>query len=167
MTVIKTALVAAFLAGAAALPGGALAADAVQDNQVAPPPPPGKGEVVFFRRGTFVGAAISCAVHENGTKLTSLPPGHYAVVVADPGTHAYTVQSEAKDTLNVDVEAGEIQYASCHVKMGIIAGRPVLNPATEAEFKGHKYKLVESKAPAEPATPASAPAAPATPAPTQ
>ena len=156
MTVIKAALMAAFLAGAAALPGGAMAADAVPDTQVVPPPPAGKGEVVFFRSGTIVGAAISCAVHENGTKLTSLPPGHYAVVVADPGKHAFTVQSEAKDTLNVDVEAGEIQYASCHVKMGIMAGRPVLNPATEAEFKGHKYKLVEPKTPAAPATPAPA-----------
>ncbi len=160
MTVIKVALMAAFLAGAAALPGSAIAADAVADTQTAPPPPAGKGEVVFFRSGSIMGAAISCAVHENGAKLSSLPPGHYAVIVADPGKHAYTVQSEAKDTLNVDVEAGEIQYASCHVKMGIVAGRPVLNPATEAEFKGHKLKLVEPKAPA-------APAAAATPAPAQ
>lgn len=166
MTVIKAALMAAFLAGAAALPGGAIAADAVVDNQVAPPPPAGKGEVVFFRSGTFVGSAISCAVHENGKKLSSLPPGHYAVIVADPGKHAYSVQSEAKDTLNVDVEAGEIQYASCHVKMGIMVGRPVLNPATEAEFKGHKYKPVDPNVLAAPAESA-APTAPASPGVTQ
>lgn len=126
----------------AAKPEAAPAADAV----VIPAPPKGKGEVVFFRSGTIMGAAISCAVNENGKKISSLPPGDYVVVVADPGKHSYTVESEAKDTLTLEVEPDEVQYATCHVKMGIMAGRPVLQPAKEAEFKAKNLKMVaESK----------------------
>jgi hypothetical protein len=114
----------------------ALAAD---DAPLAiPAPPKGKGEVVFFRPGTIMGAAISCAVHENGTKVSSLPRGHYVVVVAEPGKHTYSVQSEAKDELTLEVEPDEIQYAQCHIKMGIMAGRPDLRPSTEVEFAGMK-----------------------------
>lgn len=130
-------------------------------TQVVPAPPAGKGEVVFFRSGTLIGGAISCAVHENGAKVSSLPPGHYFVLAAEPGKHAYSVKSEATDTLNVQVESGEVQYVSCHVKMGIVAGRPVLGPASEADFKAKSLKEVDASkiAPA-----ASAPTAPATPA---
>ncbi len=107
-----------------------------------PVPPAGKGEVVFFRSGTFIGSAISCAVSENGQKVSSLPPGDYFIAVAEPGKHTYLVSSEATDRLTVQVEADEIQYASCHIKMGIMAGRPALAPESEAAFKAKKYKLV-------------------------
>ena len=40
--------------------------------------------------------------------------------------------------MNLEVEADEIQYASCHIKMGIMAGRPVLAPQTAAEFQAAK-----------------------------
>ncbi|KUR79975.1 hypothetical protein AQZ50_03755 [Novosphingobium sp. Fuku2-ISO-50] len=135
-----------------------LAEDAAQ--QVVPAPPAGKGEVVFFRSGTLIGAAISCAVHENGAKVSSLPPGHYFVLAAEPGKHAYSVKSEATDTLNVQVESGEVQYVSCHVKMGIMAGRPVLGPASEADFKAKSLKAVDASKTAPAASAPTAPAAP-------
>jgi hypothetical protein len=161
MTALARLALLGMLAAAPAVPAWA-ADDAAPATEV-PAPPAGKGEVVFFRSGTIMGSAISCAVHENDAKLSSLPPGHYAVIVADPGKHAYAVRSEATDTLNVQVESGEIQYVSCHVKMGIMAGRPVLTPATAEEFKGKKYKLVEPDKNAKPTNTAStsAPAAPA------
>ena len=108
------------------------------------PPPEGKGQIVFFRRGG-IGPLISCAVSENGARVSRLPPGKYFVHVTTPGAHSYTVSSEAKDTLNVEVESGETQFAKCNIRMGILAGRPNLAPSNKEEFdKGAgKLKLVE------------------------
>jgi hypothetical protein len=133
---------------AAALAALASPAIAAEPAPVAPTaiaaPPEGKGQIVFFRRGG-IGPLISCAVSENGARVSRLPPGKYFVLVTTPGAHSYTVSSEAKDTLNLEVEAGETQYAKCNIRMGIVAGRPNLAPSTKEEFdKGAgKLKLVE------------------------
>lgn len=107
-----------------------------------PTPPAGKAQMVFFRKGGMVGAAISCAVSEAGSKVSSLPPARFFVVVTEPGRHTYTVSSEAKDELFVDLKAGETQYAKCSVAMGIMAGRPKLEVATAAEFTSKMWKSV-------------------------
>lgn len=110
--------------------------------------PEGKGKIVFFRKGGFVGSAISCAVHEKGEKLTSLPPGKFAVLYAEPGIHEYSVKSEATDTLRLEIEPGETYYSKCNIQMGIMAGRPNLSPSDKAGFDAMSAKLkpVESKA---------------------
>lgn len=105
------------------------------------PPPAGKGQVIFFRKGGLVGAAISCATHENGQKLSSLPPGRYHVHIAEPGIHEYSVKSEATDTLRMEVEPGETYFAKCAIGMGIMAGRPNLSPSDAATFSGMYAKL--------------------------
>lgn len=115
------------------------AADVVEG--IVPAPPKGKGQVVFFRKGGFVGSAISCAVHENGAKLTRLPPGKYHVHVAEPGIHEYSVRSEATDTLRLEVEPDETYFAQCTITMGIMAGRPNLSPTDQATFFGMSAKL--------------------------
>jgi hypothetical protein len=104
---------------------------------VLPAPPEGKGQIVFFRPGGM-GFAIGCSVNENGEKISSLGAGKYFILVTDPGTHEYTVKSEAKDTLALLVEEGETQYASCKIKMGIIVGRPDIRPASEGDFRNEK-----------------------------
>lgn len=109
-----------------------------------PAPPAGKGQVVFFRNSAM-GLAVSCAVNENGAKVSSLPPGQYFVLVAEPGKHSYMVSSEAKDVLTLEVEPDETQFAICKIKMGIMAGRPTLIPATEAIFREHGYKMVKEE----------------------
>lgn len=110
------------------------------------PPPQGKGQIVFFRRGGG-GALVSCAVSENGARVSRLPPGKYFVHVTTPGQHAYTVSSEATDTLNLEVEEGETQFAKCNIRMGIMVGRPNLAPSAKEEFdKGAaKLKPVEAQ----------------------
>jgi hypothetical protein len=102
------------------------------------------GQVIFFRKGGMVGAAISCAVHEGEAKLTSLPPGHFAVVQVVPGVHTFLVKSEASDSIRVDIQQGQTLYASCHPTMGIVAGRPKLEMSDKATFFaiGHKLKPV-------------------------
>jgi hypothetical protein len=100
-----------------------------------------KGQVVFYRKGTMIGAAISCAVHEDGKKLTSLPPGHFAAIEVAPGVHDFTVQSEAKDEMRVDVQAGQVYYAECTIGMGFAAGHPHLNLSDHDRFFAKSMKL--------------------------
>lgn len=132
-------------AGLAAAP--ALAAEKSDDKDpavVIPPPPAGKGQIVFYRTGSIMGAAMGCSVNENGQKISSLGAGRYFLLVTEPGRHEYTVKSEAKDVLALEVEADETQYAKCRIKMGIMAGRPDLRPSTEAEFvKAGTDRLVD------------------------
>jgi hypothetical protein len=104
---------------------------------VLPVPPAGKGQIVFFRSGTIMGAAMGCSVNESGQKVSSLGVGRYFVMVTEPGRHEFTVKSEAKDVLALEVEPDETQFASCSIKMGLMAGRPDIKPATEAEFREH------------------------------
>lgn len=100
-----------------------------------PAPPAGKGQIVFYRTGTIMGAAMGCSVNEKGQKISSLGAGKYFILVTEPGRHEYTVKSEAKDVLALEVEADETQYAMCKIKMGLMAGRPDLRPSTEADFR--------------------------------
>lgn len=135
------------LAGAAAL-SLVLGTAAVAGDKAPvriPPPPAGKGQIVFYRTGTIMGAAMGCAVNEKGQKISSLGSGKYFILVTDPGRHEYMVKSEAKDVLALEVEEGETQYAMCKIKMGIMAGRPDLRPSTEADFiKAGTDRLVDA-----------------------
>ncbi len=101
---------------------------------------------MFYRTGTIVGSAMGCAVNENGQKISSLGAGRYFILVTEPGRHEYSVKSEAKDVLALEVEADETQYAMCKIKMGIMVGRPDLRPSTEADFiKSSTDRLVDAE----------------------
>jgi hypothetical protein len=141
MNRIKTALAASALAITSA---PLYAADAPAAPIAIPKPPAGKGQIVFFRPGGM-GFAVGCSVNENGQKVSSLGAGRYFIMVAAPGRHEFSAKSEAKDTLALEVEADETQFASCKIKMGIMVGRPDIRPATEADFrKNEKLKLVDA-----------------------
>lgn len=110
-----------------------------------PAPPAGKGQIVFFRPGG-TGFAIGCSVNEKGQKVSSLGAGKYFIMVTEPGRHEFTVKSEAKDVLALEVEADETQYATCKIKMGILVGRPDIRPSTEAEFRAARnLKMVDAE----------------------
>jgi hypothetical protein len=102
---------------------------------------PATGKLVFFRKGGLFGAAISCAVFENGVKVSSLSPGKYFEIDATEGVHQYSVRSETTDTLRIEVEGGETYYNECSIGMGIMAGRPNLAPVDEARWNEKKAKL--------------------------
>ncbi len=104
-------------------------------------PPEGKGLVVFFREKKFAGSAIRYKVREGTTELGTLLSGGYFVHVAEPGAHAYTVHSEAKDVMNLEVEAGETYFVIGGITMGFMAGRPNLSPSDQAVFDSMKTKL--------------------------
>lgn len=108
-------------------------------------PAEGKGQIVFFRPSKFTGAAIGFKVREGEVELGKLRSGKYFVANVEPGTHQYTVHSEAKDVLTMEVEAGETYYVQGTITMGFMAGRPNLSPSDKATFDGmaDKLKLAE------------------------
>ena len=133
---IALALLAATVAAVPAAPAAAAEKAEKKAAKVGPaidPPPPGMGQVVFYR-SSMMGALISCKVREDGKVVNRLPPGKYFVHQTTPGAHEYTVKSEAKDKLRVEVEEGETQYVRCAIGMGIGLGRPNLSPQDRADF---------------------------------
>ncbi|UBB25805.1 DUF2846 domain-containing protein [Pseudoxanthomonas japonensis] len=108
-------------------------------------PEAGKGQIVFFREKKFAGAAVNYIVREGETELGKLSSGSYFVVAVEPGAHAYTVHSEAKDVLNLEMEAGETYYVIGGITMGFLAGRPNLSPSDQAAFDAMSGKLKPSK----------------------
>ncbi|HEX3919475.1 MAG TPA: hypothetical protein VHW60_19230 [Caulobacteraceae bacterium] len=111
-----------------------------------PPPPAGKAEVVFFRPWAYPGALVSFTIHEGKTGVAKLGNNTYAVVTADPGDHTYTSQSEATDTLHLELDAGEVYYVRNTLGMGLMLYRPHLTPSDEATFdKSKSIKLSTEK----------------------
>lgn len=104
-------------------------------------PEAGKAQIVFFRPSKLTGAAIGFKVREGETELGKLRSGKYFVASVEPGTHQYTVHSEAKDVLTMEVEAGETYYVQGTITMGFMAGRPNLSPSDQATFDGMAGKL--------------------------
>jgi hypothetical protein len=102
------------------------------------------GTVVFFREKKFAGAAIRYKVRENGVELCKLASGTYCTVQVPAGKHTYEVHSEAKDALNLEVEAGETYYVVGAISMGFMAGHPNLSPSTRETFEGMKAKLKDN-----------------------
>lgn len=137
-----------FLSAALLLPVAAFADEASPQTSKAQAagveigaPPAGKGQIVFFRPPKFVGGAFGYKVREGKTELGKLRSGKYFVAAVEPGAHEYNVHSEAKDVLNLEVEAGETYYVKATVSMGVLAGRPNLSPSTQAEFDEISRKL--------------------------
>lgn len=107
----------------------------------------GVGKIVFFRESKFAGGAVSFKVREGQTELGKLSSGTYFIANLAPGPHEFTVHSEAKDILNLEVEPGETYYIQGSISMGLMVGRPNLAPSDEATFNSMKAKLKDSAAP--------------------
>jgi hypothetical protein len=139
---MKYRLLAAVTAASLAFVAGPALADHTPAGSAIsiPEPPAGKGQIVFYRP-SGMGMAMGCTVKEGETKISSVGNGKYVVVVAEPGSHDYVVRSEAKDALTLLVEPDETQFVRCHIKMGIMAGRPDIAPSTPEEFAGASAKL--------------------------
>jgi hypothetical protein len=112
-----------------------------------PPPPDGKGQVIFFRKPAFQGAAVWFKVRENGVELGKITSGVYFIAVADPGEHTYTAATENKDSLKLQVDAGETYFVEGTVTMGFFIGEANLAPSDEASFDKISRKLKLASAP--------------------
>jgi hypothetical protein len=98
-------------------------------------PSAGKGQVVFFRSSSLYGGAVWYTVKENGHKLGDLSSGAFFVLPEDPGPHVFTAATENKDTLRMEVEAGETYYVRGTVQMGILVGEASIAPSDENSFE--------------------------------
>jgi len=94
----------------------------------------GTGQVVFFRPGSIMGAALGCTVHEDEKEVARLGSGKYYVITAAPGKHVYFTKGEATDKLNLEVEDGETYFVKCNIGMGVVAGRANLSPSDRDTF---------------------------------
>ncbi len=137
---------------ACALVGALLAAPAWSQSEETPAAPAeasaatpseGMATIVFFRPKKLLGAAIGFIVREDGVELGKLRNGNYFVLQVAPGAHSYTVHSETKDVLAMEVEAGQTYYVMGSLGMGVVAGRPNLSPSDEQSFAAIKSKLKE------------------------
>ena len=83
-------------------------------------------------------------MRENGKELCKLKSGTYCTVTVAAGKHEYLVQTEAKDALTLDVEAGKTYYVLGAISMGAFAGHPSLTASDPAKFDGMKAKLKDN-----------------------
>lgn len=145
MTSFRGLSSAALLASAVVAATSPVLADEAGKTITIAPPPAGQGQIVFFRTGGS-GFALGCQVNQNDQRVSALGAGKYFVHATAPGPQTFMVSSEAKDVLNLEVEADETQYVRCKIKMGIMVGRPNLEPSTKADFDkaSHKLKLVDA-----------------------
>ena len=148
---MKMKLFAAMLALGTAVPMTAMAmqdaAPLVTKSGPIGAPEAGKGQVVFFRPGSLMGAALGCTVHEGDKQVARLGSGKFYVVQAEPGAHLYNTRGEAKDELNLEVEEGETYFVRCNIGMGVVAGRANLSPSDRDAFakKAKGLKMWEPK----------------------
>ena len=134
---MKFRVASLLLLGALSLtPMSAIAQDAPLVTKAGPIPAAeaGKGQIIFYRPGSLMGAALGCTVHEGTAEIARLGSGKYWVHNAEPGKHAYNTEAENKDVLNLEIEPGETYYVKCKIGMGVVAGRPNLSPSDRAEF---------------------------------
>lgn len=96
--------------------------------------PAGKAQIVFYRPGTIVGAALGCTVHEGDREIARLGAGKYYVITVDPGTHKYATRGQSADTLNLEVEGDETYFVKCKIGNGVISGAAQLEPSDRATF---------------------------------
>ena len=107
------------------------------------PPPAGKGQIVFFRPFELLGLALSFDVREGEADLGHLSLGRYLVIVSEPGTHTYSMRSEAKTSVTLEIESGETYYVKQTMTVGFLVHRPNLTPSDEASFDAAADKLKE------------------------
>jgi hypothetical protein len=99
------------------------------------------GTIVFFRAKKFAGAAVGYKVREGEVELCRLRNASYCILQATAGKHEYTVHSEAKDILTLEVDPGETYYVVGGITVGVLAGRPNLSPSDAATFEAMKSEL--------------------------
>ena len=110
-----------------------------------PAPPPGQGQIVFYRNSALYGLLIGYAVKENGRKLGNLSNGAYFVLPVDPGEHVFTAATENKDTLRLEVDAGETYFVRGTVYLGLVLGEASIFPSDEASFEQVYHNLHRAK----------------------
>lgn len=137
----RVATAVALVISTTAIPTAAMSEPGRGAPVAIPAPADGKGQVIFWRSGTMVGMGMGCGVNIGKERISALGAGRYFVLNIAPGAHEFNAKSEAKDTLNLEVDAGEVYVVKCSIRMGLVGGRPNLAPSTIEEFNAKKNDL--------------------------
>ena len=163
VTLVCAALAAASVAGAQALPAEPAPNLPVAEAQSTaptvaeksgpaplsgvqiPPPPAGKGQIVFFRPGRFMGAAASWKLLDGTTGLGKVGNARYLIATMEPGTHELVMDFGTKGRLRIEVDPDETYYIECSISMGALLNRPDLILSTRDGFDAISAKLKPAK----------------------
>lgn len=104
------------------------------------PPPAGKGQIVFFRPGRLIGAAVGYKLLDDKTPMGKVSNGHYLVVTVEPGAHTFVMDFGTKGDIHMEIEPDETYYLECGIAMGAILNHPNLIPATPEDFQTFALK---------------------------
>ncbi|HET8880698.1 MAG TPA: DUF2846 domain-containing protein [Solimonas sp.] len=145
------------LAGCASAPIGGGSQDADAKRFVARPDVAG----LYIYRTETIDAALKIDLALDGKPIGPSAAHTYYFLDVEPGRHTVTSTSGNSDSLDIDMEAGQLYYVWQEVKMGFLAARTELHRVDADE--GRKGVLESSLAAARlvpPAMPAPTPAEP-------
>ena len=141
---MRCAVLAAGLASLSISVASDAAAQQAAPEGVAPPPA-GKGQVVFFRDKALKASGFTYPIRQDGKIIVTLGRGTYFVLPTEPGPHDYTVQSEVKDALHMEVEVGETYFVRQTMDIGMLITTARLTPSDQATFSAVKPKALPAK----------------------
>lgn len=101
----------------------------------------GQGLIVFYRESGFGGGAVRFNLNQGQEPIGALNSGSILLRDVEPGQHTFWSQAISKDSITIDVVAGNTYYVKGVVKMGLVVGRPQLVVVSEAEAKPSIAKI--------------------------
>lgn len=105
--------------------------------------PANTGKIIMYRGSTVVGAAVACPIRFQNREIVELGRGKFAQVDVAPGDY---ILADKISSVTVHVVPGETSYVRCVVKMGIMAGRSILEPVDKDTFESKRAGLAEKPA---------------------
>ena len=103
-----------------------------------------QGTIVFFRARKPILPGDSFMIREGKVDVGMLRRGQFFSIKADPGVHEYTVHSEAKDVVTIEVEPAETSYVRGELTRGFVVPRPNLAPSSKEAFESIRADLEEA-----------------------
>jgi hypothetical protein len=111
--------------------------------------PRGMGMIVFFRKNSILGTGQWFNVREEDKAIGKLTNGAWFTQQVAPGVHTYTAKTEPqfKDSLKLQVDAGETYFVEGVLTKGVVIGVADLTPSTRAAFNDAAKDLKPASAP--------------------
>ena len=106
-----------------------------------PQPVEDKALVFFYRDSSFKGGALTYQVHEEERLIGALRSGTFFYHYSEPGQRTYWGQTTIRQSLVLDVAAGETYFIKGDISMGVFAGHPRLTVVEPERAKSSIAKL--------------------------
>lgn len=96
-----------------------------------PAPVESSATIIFYRKGSVVGAAIACPIRYQGDELVELGRSKAFEWKVAPGRY---ILENKTSSIEVSVEPGETRYVRCQIKPGFLSGRADLQIVDGTEY---------------------------------